>query len=269
MNFSAAIATTLTVLVLYFGVFTSSDRPEIFLDSHAFLLVFGGTIIASLYSFSMKKLLNIAKNYIKIVYFTDKTDAKKIVSTVLELSQAAKKGNEALRAVKITHPFFRDGVEALADKVVPLQDFRAHMINKLKIVNAEYQSDADIIQSIAKYPPAFGLLGAVTGMISMMGQLSGGVEKIGMSMATALVATFWGIGLANFILLPMADYYKKLSAEDLKQRSIILEGIYLIKRKDSSVLIQEKMLSFVPIKDHKKFKEQNNLISDAKFARAA
>ncbi|NCN40183.1 hypothetical protein GW916_02935 [bacterium] len=269
MNISSVFATILTVAVIYFGVIQSTDRPEIFLNAHAIILVLGGTCIAALYSYSLKTFFKIFSRMAQVLYFTDKSKTHHLVQTVLQLASASKQGPAALQNVKTNHPFFSDGVEALVDKVIPLNDFRTHMLNKITITNADYQADAKVLKNIAKYPPAFGLIGAVSGMIGMMGQLSSGVDTIGVSMATALVATFWGIAFANLILLPFADYYQKIADQDLRQRSIILEGICLIKNKEPFLVVQEKMLSFVPLRDQKKLRQNNHAANGSRVSSVA
>jgi chemotaxis protein MotA len=269
MNISPFLASIMLVGILYFGVFEFSAKPEIFLDTHAFLLVFGGTIVAALFSFRISNLFRLGLGFVKVLFLIEKSSSKKIVMNILEVASVARKGTEGLKGVRVTHPFIADGIEAITDKVIPETDFKLHLKNKLSIVNSGYQADAKVLQAIAKYPPAFGLLGAVTGMIGMMGELGGGVETIGMNMATALVATFWGIGLANFVLNPLADYYRRIADEDLRQRSIILEGMCLIKRKEPVVVIREKMLNFVPINERESIRKSFGSDGAGSSSRAA
>ena len=111
-----------------------------------------------------------------------------------------------------------------------------------------YQSDAKTLNALAKFPPAFGLLGASTGMITMMTNLGkGGAETIGPAMAIALVATFWGIAVANLILLPLADFAAKAAQDDTHVREMIYEGLLLLKKKESQAYILQVVNGYLPI----------------------
>ena len=123
---------------------------------------------------------------------------------------------------------------------------REGLYKRMEYYQRQYLSDAKTLPGLSKFPPAFGLLGAVTGMIGMMGNLGGGSDVIGRSMAVALVATFWGICLANVVLLPLSDYYKGLAEQDAFVRQIIIDGVLMVKRKEALPLIEEKMNSYLP-----------------------
>jgi chemotaxis protein MotA len=63
------------------------------------------------------------------------------------------------------------------------------------------------------------------------------------------VATFWGVGVANFILLPLADYAHRLGVEDLEARNLMVQGLLLIQRRESPVVLKEKLVSFLKQED--------------------
>jgi flagellar motor component MotA len=57
-----------------------------------------------------------------------------------------------------------------------------------------------------------------------------GIESIGASMAVALTATLWGVGLNNFVFLPLADNSTKAAEDDLFLRDIIIETCIQMKK---------------------------------------
>lgn len=68
-------------------------------------------------------------------------------------------------------------------------------------------------------------------MVEMMSGLGKvGIDMIGASMAVALTATLWGVGLNNFIFLPLADNSTKSAEDDLFIRDVIIETCLLIKK---------------------------------------
>lgn len=105
--------------------------------------------------------------------------------------------------------------------------------------------------TIARFPPAFGLLGATLGMISLLQTLGepGAQDRIGPAMATALVATFYGLVCANLIFLPIAEKLGAVAATDRNIRAIIKEGLVMIVEKRHPTFIAEYLQSFLPPAD--------------------
>ncbi|MGZ3734595.1 MAG: MotA/TolQ/ExbB proton channel family protein, partial [Bdellovibrionota bacterium] len=205
MNFSSLLGVLVGVGVVWFGIIGHSVRPEIFLDSHAIILVVGGTLAAGLFAFPIGKFLELFDFLLTAVSSEKKKRyrlAKELVEIVGSTPQvAAVTGNQR----ECSHPLLQEGYDLIVKRAVPESDYKRIMLQKNQRFRDQYLSDARALTALAKFPPAFGLLGATTGMISMLtGLSSGGQATIGPSMALALVATFWGIALANFVLLPLA-----------------------------------------------------------------
>ena len=89
------------------------------------------------------------------------------------------------------------------------------------------------------------MLGAVLGLIHVLGGLGGDVADLGKGIATAFVATFYGVGMANVLLLPMAVKLNSIAAEDQITREMILEGILSIQAGDNPRIVREKLQSFL------------------------
>jgi chemotaxis protein MotA len=108
-------------------------------------------------------------------------------------------------------------------------------------------NDVKLFKTLAKFPPAFGLMGTTIGMIALMQSLNGADAKnsIGPSMAIALVATLYGLVLTNFILLPIAENLSEQTQDDFLARSIVVEGVMLIQAEKPTKFIEEKLKSFL------------------------
>lgn len=114
-------------------------------------------------------------------------------------------------------------------------------------MNHRHEEDADIFKALAKFPPAFGLLGAVIGMISLMQNLGGAdaMQKVGPSMAIALVATMYGIAVANFIFLPIGENLAKANRMDSIIRHMVIDGFKLIRQKKHPLVVEESIKSYL------------------------
>lgn len=250
MNISTVLGFIVAGLVMYFGVIASSPDPMIFINGHAIILVVGGTLTAALISFPIGKLFNIAKLFFKVVIFGKKVKNTEVARNIVEAANVAKSNPNALGSFKAVHPFLAEGFQLVADGILNEADLDEVLQQRSEFFKGTYSNDAKIFQSLSKYPPAFGLLGAVSGMVAMMLQLgSSKPEQIGAAMGIALIATFWGIAVANIILLPLGEFYGKLATEDYFQRRLICEGMILLKRKENAFVVLEKLNSFLPVEE--------------------
>ena len=64
--------------------------------------------------------------------------------------------------------------------------------------------------------------------------------------AVALLATFYGAAVANLLCLPIADkLHLKLVDEEIN-RTLIIDGILMIRESKSPTLVREMLLAYLP-----------------------
>ncbi len=252
MNLSSLIGFVGAGLIIFYGAIHGAKNPAIFLDPHAILLVVGGTFAATLIAYPMGQLKDLLTFLFYGVLLKRNTDALKIIDD-LRMINASLKNAERVK-ISEAHPFINESVLLLQKNYLNHEDLHKVLHSRKVAFKAKYSQDAKILNAMAKYPPAFGLLGASTGMISMMTNLggAGGTAAIGSAMAVALVATFWGIAAANFIFLPLADYAQRVIAADQEIRSLIIEGVMMIKDSEKDEVLAEKLRSRLNINDRYK-----------------
>jgi chemotaxis protein MotA len=82
-------------------------------------------------------------------------------------------------------------------------------------------------------------------MVGMFANMSD-PSKLGPAMATALLATLYGALIANLICLPLADkLHVKMEEEDVS-RSLIIDGILLLRDAKSPAIIKELLVAYLP-----------------------
>ncbi|MGZ3773497.1 MAG: motility protein A [Pseudobdellovibrionaceae bacterium] len=262
MNFSLSLGIFTAVATLYFGVFRTTANPTFYLDPHALILVCGGTLAATLIAFPIGRMIALADTFMSW-FLRRKTIDHRIVEELYEVAIYYRKYNELVSSLDFSHPFIREGFEFVKSKAFNERQLEEILSKRIIGFRKTLQNDAKMLNAIAKFPPAFGLLGASTGMISMMLHLNeGGTKAIGPAMATALVATFWGIALSNLIFLPLADNASKIAADDSHTRLIILEGLVLIKMDEEPHVIVEILKSHLSPADRAKVRVFKGLSLD-------
>ncbi len=250
LNFSTMIGAIFAVVIIYHGGITMVENPIMFFNGHALLLVLGGTAAAALLAFPIAHLSQVFDFLLFSVFRSRKHNHLELTNQMTEIHRGLQENDPQISYSTYSHPFLTEGVALLGTKEpISYDDLADILDDRILSFNRRYLQDAKVLHSIAKYPPAFGLLGATTGMIAMMSNLgtAGGPEAIGRAMAVALVATFWGIAIANFILLPLADNAHKAFLADQFTRELIREGVLLMQKGVSRKLFVERISSMLPI----------------------
>lgn len=258
MNFSSIFGIVLAFSVLIGAMMTSTSNSKVFLDPHAFLIVIGGTFAASLLSFSGKKMWMLIKIFFRRVLGRN-NEISIVIHEVVDLAKGFRENENYLKtkAPQIKTPFLKDALELITESGVDPDEIDRILIKRSISIHHRYEEDAENFKALSKFPPAFGLLGAVIGMISLMQNLGGAdaFQKVGPSMAIALVATLYGIAVANFFFLPLGENLSRLNKVDHLVRSIVLDGVKLIRQKKHPIIVEESIKSYLLPSERKEIKK--------------
>lgn len=212
----------------------------------AAVIVLSGTAGAVIVS-SRKRDLRLGLSMFKNAFSKpDDEDAEAILKELLECSKISRKESilsiEA-RITKMQDPFMQNVMRAVVDNVPPevLKDLFEKQIT---IEEERLLSGAKIWTDAGGYAPTIGIIGAVLGLIHVMGNLSD-TSKLGAGIAVAFVATVYGVGIANLFLLPIGSKLKKWVQHQILLREMILEGGLSIQAGLNPTLTEVKLKPFV------------------------
>jgi chemotaxis protein MotA len=104
-----------------------------------------------------------------------------------------------------------------------------------------------IYRAIGDCAPAFGMIGTLIGMVQMFANMTD-PSKLGPYMAVALLATFYGAAVANLFCLPIADKLQLKKHDEDINRSLIIDGVLMIREAKSPTLVREMLLAYLPEK---------------------
>jgi chemotaxis protein MotA len=151
-------------------------------------------------------------------------------------------------AQKVDEPFARKGLMLMIDGTDP-EALQSILEIDMDQEAGRLREQAEIWKVGSGFSPTLGVLGAVMGLITVLGNLGGDVAELGHGIAVAFVATFYGVGLANVILLPISTKLTAISAEQRQVRDMILEGILSIQAGDNPRIVREKLQGFLAPSD--------------------
>ena len=179
-----------------------------------------------------------------------KHDYLDIIDQITDLSKAFRKGPKAYeQAIEgIRDLFLKDCAEILfwLESEVTAAELRDLLDTRVQTHYTEYMTDANSFRTLAKFPPAFGLMGTTVGMIALLQSIGGeGSNNIGPAMAIALLTTLYGLIVANIFFLPIAENLHKLTMDDYLARKMIVDGVMLIQANKPTKFIEERVKSYL------------------------
>jgi len=236
--------------VFTIAALTSAKNPLVFLDWHAALIVFGGTFAAAAVSFGFDRLFNLTKVLARRMIVGGSTyKPRLIIEQVMTIGEVYRNHPERLRE-EIQHiqdPFLKESLELIADNYLTPEDLIRILSTRTASIYHRYHEEALKFRALAKFPPAFGLMGAVLGMVGIMSELGGATNNsmVGPGMALALVGTLYGVSLANLVILPLAENLQDSAREVKAKNMLITQAIHLLLQKKNPILMAEDLNSFL------------------------
>jgi chemotaxis protein MotA len=220
---------------------------RMFYDLHAIIIIFGGSISATLIRFPLVAMLHGLPLGMKFAFTMRSTGQRELVDELAGLAEIARKnGPMGLENVEIPDPFLAKGVRYVADGYD--SDFiRDNLERDRDNFLTHLDEGQKIYRAVGDCAPAFGMIGTLIGMVQMFANMTD-PSKLGPYMAVALLATFYGAAVANLFCLPIADkLHLKLVDEEIN-RTLIIDGILMIREAKSPTLVREMLLAYLPEK---------------------
>lgn len=180
--------------------------------------------------------------------FSDKSndEHEKVLQEILECSRIARK--ESILSIehrigRMTDPFMQNVMKTVIDGV-DAQVVRDLFEKQIDLEEERLMSGAKVWVDAGGYAPTIGIIGAVLGLIHVMGNLSD-TSKLGSGIAVAFVATVYGVGLANLFFLPIGSKLKKWVGREILIKEMILEGGICIQSGLNPTLTEIKLKPFI------------------------
>ncbi len=228
MDWLSLIGLVLGLLAIVVGNLAEGGATSMLLNLPAAIIVFGGSFAAVMVQSPFSVLRN---TFARILWlFLPPTyNLESLLDTLCQWGQAARReglmGLENIAAVE-TSLLARKGLNLLADGQPPNAIRNSLELDLYKQEDMGLQS-AHFFDSLGGYAPTIGILGAVLGLMQVLGSLND-PSHIGPGIATAFVATIYGVGSANLIFLPFAQKLKHIVRSEYLYNELIIEGLVAI-----------------------------------------
>ncbi|MGZ4953817.1 MAG: flagellar motor protein [Methylobacter sp.] len=223
------------------GIMLDGGDVNSLLNIPALIIVFGGTFGATFLQFPQDTFVRSMKMF-SWVLLPKKMDLSAQIDKVIFWSHLARK--EGLLGLENAipdekDPFIKKGLQLLADgnDSAAIRDILDMDIDSKESMGLQA---AGLYEAMGGYAPTIGILGAVMGLIHVMQNLTN-PELLGQGIATAFVATIYGVGSANLFFLPVANKLKAHVFALTQAREMLVEGIISIAEGENPRNIKLKL----------------------------
>lgn len=252
MNIYSVLGLIVTSGILVGSLMMASDKLQIFVDNPSFFIVLGGTFASAAVSFQINKLFGVFK-----FIFTDFIRGKsvfysEIIKDIMSISEGYRGGDSLENlAQKAKDPFLKEAVTLLADGVLEKDQVIDVLNMRAENMSLRRFDDVKKVKALTKYPPAYGMMGTVIGMVVLLANLNGAdaIKMVGPAMAVCLLTTLYGLVVANLIFIPIGDNLDTACQRYDKKDEIVIEGLKHIIKKSNPILIAEELNSFLDPKE--------------------
>lgn len=269
------LATIIGLIIGFGAIFlagaVSGIDPRIFLGRwDAFVLIFGGSIGATMMSFPMRTFLGGFVGGLRTAFTEVNYHERDIISTLVSFAEKARReGLLALEneAAALDDDFMRKGIQLVIDGR-DTEIIRKVLETEVSSAQEKGAKAEQVFMTLGGYSPTLGIIGTVLGLIGMLKGLGAASQStnvagaIGVQTAVAFVATFFGIMFANLLWLPIGTKIKERNGQMLLMREIMIEGILAIQAGDNPRLLEEKLLAFIDPKERESDVEEGGAIAE-------
>jgi chemotaxis protein MotA len=244
MDTGTIIGVIVAAGAILLGLLLEGGKIGQVLQPTAALIVFGGTLGAILVQFPLGVVVT-AFRRIATIFFVPKTNAPTIIGEIVKLAyKARKQGIISLDSDldDVTDPFLRKSLMLAVDGTEP-QELRKMMELEMETQTEHEENSPRVFESAGAFSPTIGIIGAVLGLIQVMQHLDD-INEVGRGIAVAFVATLYGVGAANLVLLPSAGKLRIRILEEQLIREMMLEGVISIMEGMNPRMIEAKLISY-------------------------
>lgn len=252
MDLASLIGFIVCMVLVIFGIVGGEDgfaAINFFLSGSSALITFGGAFMATMMSVSMPDFIAGLKSF-TLIFKPVKINVPEMIAKIIELSNVARK--EGLLSLEeaagnLEDEFMKKGIMLIVDGTDP-ELVRGILETELNSIEARHKDKVGFWDTCASMGPAWGMIGTLVGLVIMLQHMSD-PSTLGPSMAVALITTFYGSMLANWVCTPTANKLKANNAIEVQAKEIMIEGLLSIQAGENPRVIEEKLKSFLAPKD--------------------
>ncbi|MCP4887326.1 motility protein A [Rubripirellula sp.] len=248
MDIASIIGLILAVGLILASIALGNAPFTAFIDIPSILVVIGGAGAAALICFPLGSMLKTPVVALKVLL--NKTeDRLSLIKQIVDLAETARRdGLLALetRVSEIENPLVRTGIQMAVDGSTP-EVVEEVLRTEVEAISNRHREGKSIMEQLGRFAPAYGMIGTLMGLIMMLQDMSD-PSGIGAGMAVALITTLYGAIVANVFFSPFAEKLGILNRNEMISLEIAIRGVMAIQSGESPRAIDQKLKTFLPLK---------------------
>jgi len=245
MDIATIIGLLLGLGAIIISFIWEGGHIEMVLAGPAMFIVIGGTVGASMVTTSLDTIRQIP-SYLKIAFFGKSQDHGETIKQVVRLAERARRdgilGLEAKLKV-ITNPFFKKAIQLVIDGT-EVTVLRSILETESSAIAERHKHGIGLFRTMGGFSPTMGIIGTVLGLIHTLANTDD-PSRMASAIASAFIATLWGVALANLAWIPISEKLKFRHEEEMANLELITEGVVSIQSGDNPRVIRTKLTSFI------------------------
>lgn len=249
LDLASVLGLVFCLCIVVYGILSGQSSIAVLLNFYdlpsIFITIGGGFACVLAMSPSLKGFVENLSSF-KLAIKNLPSNEEDTIKTIIDLSNVARK--EGLLALEeaangIEDEFLKKGVLLIVDGTDP-ELVRSILETELNCIEARHGGKIGFWDNFAAMGPAWGMIGTLIGLINMLKKMSD-ASTVGPSMATALITTFYGSMIANWICIPVSSKLKAKNAQEIMIKEVMVEGLLSIQAGENPRVIEEKLKSFL------------------------
>ena len=211
------------------------------------MIVFGGTLGTIIISFPLERVTQLGK-VLGVAFRQVASSERELVGLFVRLAERARReGLLALEgeAREISDHTLQKGLLLVVDGTDP-ELVREIMESDVAAMSERHEARYAIFEAAGGFAPTMGIIGTVMGLVNVLSHLDK-PDELGKSIATAFIATLYGVLTANVFWLPVGQRLKQRNKEEVALRQLAIEGVLSVQAGDNPRVVREKLESFLPL----------------------
>jgi chemotaxis protein MotA len=216
----------------------------IFVNPIGLLLVVGGTLAGVFLAFPLETMRDLWHQLSSLTRrkVLNNEDLEKLFYDFARLQRA--EGSLALEepARATGNPFLELGITLVVDGLKPAQ-IRERLEQEFEFFFSRRSAQRAVLSLMGRLAPALGLAGTMIGLIRMLHTVKD-PTAVTEGMSVALLTTFYGIMLANLLILPLERKLGELTRSEAVEMTLITEGVMGLAQNLNGAALQARLKSF-------------------------
>ena len=209
------------------------------------LIVIGGTLGATAVSFPSKTLKKMPK-VIGLAFKKKEFNLEQHISYFKEISLKTRRDGLLSLEAELSadlDPFTRKGLQMVVDGIEP-SSVKNILNTKLENLISRHDDCIEMFSAAGGYAPTMGIVGTVTSLVIVLANLND-PSSMGGEIASAFVATLYGLGTANLFWLPIASKLKEINKAEIIEKEMIIEAVLLIQEGVNPNTLVSKLVGYL------------------------